>query len=73
MRESAIAARQLSACGIEFVANAGGVKFELANSSERIDFWPSTGRWWVRGTRNKRCGLHKLIAYMKKKDSSGRH
>lgn len=72
MRESAQAARKLSSCGIEFVANAGGVKFELAKSSERIDYWPSTGRWWVRGTRNKRGGLHKLIAYMKR-ENSGRH
>lgn len=73
MFESAYAARKLSASGIEFVPAVCGVKFELAKANQVIDFWPSTGRWWIRGTSNKRCGLNKLIAYMKKKDDSGRH
>lgn len=51
--------------GIEFAVNNGGIHLVLTKADQVIDYWPSTGLWWIRGTSNKRRGIAKLIKYMK--------
>lgn len=51
--------------GIPFVAHNGGIHLVMTKGNETIDFWPSTGLWWIRGTSNKRRGVKRLLAYMK--------
>lgn len=58
---------QLIAAGLSFTVHNGGVHLVLMKGDQPIDFWPSTGLWWVRTNRNKRRGIEKLIAYMKGK------
>jgi hypothetical protein len=62
---TAYSTRQLQDEGIEFVSCNGGIHLQLAKGNQAIDYWPSTGLWWIRGTRNKRRGIAKLISYMK--------
>lgn len=33
----------------------------------RIDFWPGTGLWIVRGRKQKRRGVRRLIIYVRSK------
>ena len=37
----------------------------LAGAKE-VDFWPGTGLWIVRGTKDKRRGVRKLIEYVER-------
>lgn len=54
---------------------ANDVKFESKNNGvhliiqcePKIDFYPSTGLWTVRGNTKKRRGVRKLIQYIKEK------
>ena len=55
----------LTNAGIPFQSNNGGIHLVLLKNEQFIDFWPSTGLWWIRGTNNKRRGIQKLINYMK--------
>lgn len=55
----------LTHSGIPFTAHNGGIHIILHKGEQPVDFWPSTGLWWIRGTSNKRRGVKKLIAYMK--------
>jgi ABC-type antimicrobial peptide transport system ATPase subunit len=54
---------------IPFVVHNSGVHLVLTKGLETIDYWPSTGLWWIRGTSNKRRGVKRLLAYMKAKAS----
>lgn len=56
----------LTGAGVPFHSNNNGVHLVLCKGEERIDFWPSTGLWWIRGTSNKRRGIQKLIQHMKR-------
>ena len=53
--------------GLTFTSHNNGIHLVLIKNGQPIDYWPSTGLWWVRGTRNKRRGIDKLIAFMKGK------
>ena len=53
--------------GIQFVTHNGGIHLTINKGSEVIDYWPSTGLWWIRGTSNKRRGIARLLTYMKAK------
>lgn len=55
----------LTNAGLPFHSNNDGIHLVLLKNEQFIDFWPSTGLWWIRGTRNKRRGIQKLISYMK--------
>lgn len=57
---------QLSNAGLPFTSHNMGVHLVLMKGDQPIDFWPSTGLWWVRGSSNKRRGIEKLIKYMQK-------
>ena len=59
--------RQLEAAGIAFKVHNGGIHLVLTKGDQTIDFWPSTGLWWIRGTSNKRRGVQRLMAYMKQR------
>lgn len=61
----AFSTRQLTENGIEFVAHNGGIHLVLTKGDQTIDYWPSTGLWWIRGTASKRRGVQRLIAYIK--------
>ena len=63
----AFSTRQLTEAGLTFKSNNYGVHLVLMKDAQPIDFWPSTGLWWIRGTSNKRRGIEKLIAYMKQR------
>lgn len=54
------------------ILNGSGVKFESKNfgrhliiqgEGEKVDFWPSTGKWIVRNGREGR-GVRKLLKYL---------
>jgi hypothetical protein len=51
--------------GLTFVSHNDGTHLVLTKGDQHIDYWPSTGLWWIRGTKNKRRGIEKLIKYMK--------
>lgn len=53
--------------GIPFVVHNGGIHLVLSKGTQTIDYWPSTGLWWIRGTSNKRRGVKRLLSYMKAK------
>jgi len=57
---------QLTAAGLPFDSHNMGVHLVLMKGDQPIDFWPSTGLWWIRGSSNKRRGIQKLILFMKK-------
>lgn len=63
----AASTRLLEHNGIAFTVHNNGIHLVLAKGIEIIDFWPSSGLWWIRGTSNKRRGVKRLIAYMKQK------
>jgi hypothetical protein len=56
----------LTGAGVSFQSHNSGVHLVLSKGEELIDFWPSTGLWWIRGTSNKRRGIQKLIQHMKR-------
>jgi hypothetical protein len=64
----AFSTRQLTEAGLTFTSNNYGVHLVLMKGSQPIDFWPSTGLWWIRGTPNKRRGIDGLIKFMKKEN-----
>jgi hypothetical protein len=57
---------QLTSAGLPYVSHNMGVHLVLMKGDQPIDFWPSTGLWWIRGTTNKRRGIQKLILFMLK-------
>ncbi len=59
--------RLLETNGIPVTVHNGGIHLVLSKGDQTIDFWPSTGLWWIRGTSNKRRGVQRLIAYMKQR------
>ena len=63
----AYSTRQLEAAGIAFKVHNAGIHLVLTKGEQTIDFWPSTGLWWIRGTSNKRRGVQRLMAYMKQR------
>lgn len=62
---TACSTRMLKDSGIEFVSHNGGIHLVLTKDHQLIDYWPSTGLWWIRGTSHKRRGVQRLIKYMK--------
>ena len=63
----AYSTRLLEQNGLAYTVHNGGVHLVLHKGEQPVDFWPSTGLWWIRGTSNKRRGVQKLIAYIKSK------
>ena len=51
--------------GFAFTSHNHGVHLVLMKGAQAIDYWPSTGLWWIRGTRNKRRGIDRLVKFLK--------
>jgi hypothetical protein len=65
----AYSTRQLREAGIEFTMHNSGIHLVLKKGENTIDFWPSTGLWWVRGAQKKCRGITRLITYMKRREA----
>lgn len=63
----AASTKMLQDAGIAFTMHNSGIHLVLQKGEETIDFWPSTGLWWIRGHRNKCRGIKTLMAYMKRR------
>lgn len=62
----AYSTRRLHQEGIPVEVFNNGVHLRLRKDTEAINFYPSTGLWWIMGTKNKRRGIDSLILYMTK-------
>lgn len=47
--------------GMEFESKNGGAHLIISARGETIDFWPSTGLWIVRSTKQRKRGVFNLI------------
>lgn len=54
----------LSRAGVIFESKNIGAHLIVEGGAKTIDFWPGTGLWIVRGTKEKRRGVRKLIDYV---------
>lgn len=54
--------------GINFESKNEGIHLIIEN---KIDFWPSTGLWIVRGQSKKKRGVFRLLKYLEELKSSG--
>lgn len=61
----AASTRMLQESGVNFESHNMGIHLVIKMNDKIIDFWPSTGLWWIRGTSNKRRGIEKLIRHVK--------
>lgn len=55
----------LSRSAIPFESKNDGAHLIVECGKSRIDFWPGTGLWIVRGSRIKNRGVRKLVNYVK--------
>ena len=60
----AASTKMLTQANIPFTAHNGGIHLVLRRGDQFVDYWPSTGLWWIRGTSNKRRGIARLLAFM---------
>lgn len=51
--------------GIEFEEKNGGVHLVVTHKGKVADFWPTTGRFCVRGTGQYKRGVRLLIRIMR--------
>lgn len=54
----------LTRSGIQFDAKNDGAHLIVEAGKQRIDFWPGTGLWIVRGSPIQHRGVRKLVAYV---------
>jgi len=66
MGEIVRATRRLANEGFAFMLSNNDCQITMLKGDDTVDFWPNTGLWWVRGSRNKRRGIDNLIKYLKK-------
>lgn len=58
-RESS--SRLLAEAGISFEPKNGGSHLIVSGAGVVVDFWPGTGLWVVRGSKERRRGVRQLI------------
>lgn len=58
-RESS--SRLLAEAGIFFESKNGGSHLVVSGAGAVVDFWPGTGLWIVRGSKERRRGVRQLI------------
>ena len=56
----------LAGHGIDFESHNSGAHLIVHAGVCKIDFWPSTGLWIVRGSKKRHGGVRKLIEYVQK-------
>lgn len=61
----AYSTKLLTDSGIEFVSHNMGIHLVITKQEKVIDFWPSTGLWWVRGNKKKSRGINQLIQFVR--------
>jgi len=54
-------ARNLTDAGIPFETRNSGAHLIVSHAGMVVDFWPATGLWVVRGTNERRYGVHRLV------------
>lgn len=54
-------AKNLTEAGIAFEAKNDNAHLIVTAAGMVVDFWPGTGLWVVRGTNERRRGVHHLI------------
>lgn len=54
----------LTRSGVIFESKNGGAHLIVLAGSKGIDFWPGTGLWIVRGEKNRRRGVRKLLEFV---------
>lgn len=54
----------LSRAGIVFESKNLDAHLVVQAGAKTVDFWPGTGLWIVRGTKEKRRGVRKLVEYV---------
>jgi predicted Ser/Thr protein kinase len=62
-------ARMLEGAGIKFSEHNGGAHLVVCSKSCVFDFWPGTGKWVKRPTKNYQRGVAKLIKEVLKEES----
>lgn len=62
----------LKGAGLDFDVHNGGSHIVVrTQGGQVVDFWPSTGKWIVRGQTHQRGGVRKLIGWCKGKPGMG--
>lgn len=56
----------LQRAGVVFESKNIGAHLIVLAGPKEVDFWPGTGLWIVRGTKDKRRGVRKLIEYVER-------
>lgn len=51
--------------GVNFESHNNGVHLVVRHDSLVVDFWPSTGKWTVRGSGKYSRGVFKLLKLIK--------
>ena len=57
----ASSAERLAAAGVSFESKNDGAHLIVTAGVKRIDFWPGTGLWIVRGESKRRYGVDALL------------
>ena len=58
------AAKELEKYAIYFESKNGGAHLIVEGPSSFIDYWPGTGRWIPRDTKQRQFGLRNLLKYI---------
>lgn len=62
MAQSTRAINRLEAAGYTITAKNGGLHLQFKDASAGlIDFWPTTGKWWIAASKRKGEGLGALL------------
>lgn len=56
----------LSRAGVVFESKNLGAHLIVLAGAKVVDFWPGTGLWIVRGDKQQRRGVRKLVEYVEK-------
>jgi hypothetical protein len=54
----------LSRSGCVFESKNGGAHLIVLAGADVVDFWPGTGLWIVRSTKQQRRGVRKLVDFV---------
>ena len=57
-------AKILQDFGIKFEDKNMGAHLIITGNGKTIDFWPGTGLWKMRGSKQKYRGVHSLVAFI---------
>lgn len=61
----------LDAAGLSYCTPTAGC-ITVSQNPDVVDFWPSSGKWRLRGATRNLHGLNELVHWFKSRASSGR-